>query len=759
MNISSFDLHTGICTSVLNINIYQAGFGDASMFHYCTSGNGKCLFGISGYYIDIEYRAHVFISKDYGETYQLMNLPFTSGYNVKGIVASYTGQYISVCFDDGATIWDSDDYGSSWKENIDFATPFRVNNDNETITTIEMSNTGQYRSIALQNYGLYYSNDFGKTYVASQFNFGSSILKISMSSSGKFQVVIVSSSSNIYYSSNYGINWDLYNAPNVETELINIQISKTGEYIYFTNNDNLVYRVTTTEIFSIDGNVNIGKATVITGNLNVSENIFINGIEVSQLSKLDYIPVYDSLSTFTTFTNNYIYNYQDISDYDFAISSDGKYIVTCSGINVILSNNYGNTFQSIDVDGFGNIRYIGKNSLSISDVDSRICLLFFSDETEQILKVLSLDLQSGVFTSVLNINIYERGFGDASMFNYCTSGNGQYLFGISSYYFDIEYRAHVFISKDYGETYQLMNLPFTSGYNVEGIVASYTGKYISVCFDDGATIWDSDDYGSSWKENIDFATPFRVDNVSEPIRAIAMSNTGQFRSICLENHGLYYSNDFGKTYVASQFNFGSSILKISMSSSGKFQVVIVSGSSNIYYSSNYGINWDVYIESNITNTLNNIQISKTGEYIYITDNDNDNLLYRVTTTEIFSINGNVNIGKNTIITGNLNVSGAIVGQSITQTSDYRIKKNPTALDDSFVVDYLRPVHYTNILSNKEDLGFIAHEVQEVFPYLVHGEKDETENQSLNYIGIIAVLVKEMQEVKKKLKELTFSLNK
>jgi hypothetical protein len=53
-----------------------------------------------------------------------------------------------------------------------------------------------------------------------------------------------------------------------------------------------------------------------------------------------------------------------------------------------------------------------------------------------------------------------------------------------------------------------------------------------------------------------------------------------------------------------------------------------------------------------------------------------------------------------------------------------------------------------MLINKDDLGFIAHEVQEVYPFLVEGNKDEEKKQSLNYIGLIAILVKEVQELKK-----------
>ena len=49
------------------------------------------------------------------------------------------------------------------------------------------------------------------------------------------------------------------------------------------------------------------------------------------------------------------------------------------------------------------------------------------------------------------------------------------------------------------------------------------------------------------------------------------------------------------------------------------------------------------------------------------------------------------------------------------------------------------------------MGFIAHELQEHYPFLVSGEKDGTENQSVNYTGLIALLVKEIQELKQDIK--------
>ena len=45
------------------------------------------------------------------------------------------------------------------------------------------------------------------------------------------------------------------------------------------------------------------------------------------------------------------------------------------------------------------------------------------------------------------------------------------------------------------------------------------------------------------------------------------------------------------------------------------------------------------------------------------------------------------------------------------------------------------------------MGFIAHELQEHYPFLVTGVKDGPETQSVNYIGLIGLLTKEIQQLK------------
>jgi predicted acyltransferase (DUF342 family) len=128
-----------------------------------------------------------------------------------------------------------------------------------------------------------------------------------------------------------------------------------------------------------------------------------------------------------------------------------------------------------------------------------------------------------------------------------------------------------------------------------------------------------------------------------------------------------------------------------------------------------------------------------------------------------SFNGNITINKNTacistttgalVVSGGVGISGNCVGGSFITTSDYRIKTDIMELDNTYMVDPLRPVQYYNKNTNGRDIGFIAHEVQQIYPFLVTGEKDGNDNQSLNYNGIIGILVKEVKELKREVKEL------
>lgn len=112
-----------------------------------------------------------------------------------------------------------------------------------------------------------------------------------------------------------------------------------------------------------------------------------------------------------------------------------------------------------------------------------------------------------------------------------------------------------------------------------------------------------------------------------------------------------------------------------------------------------------------------------------------------------------------VVSGSSSVTNLFVGGSAYTSSDYRLKSDVVDLVElpECSVDALRPVQYIHSGTGKRSIGFLAHEVQETFPYLVHGEKDDArEYQSVNYDAMIGILVKEVQELKREVKRLSLS---
>jgi hypothetical protein len=129
-------------------------------------------------------------------------------------------------------------------------------------------------------------------------------------------------------------------------------------------------------------------------------------------------------------------------------------------------------------------------------------------------------------------------------------------------------------------------------------------------------------------------------------------------------------------------------------------------------------------------------------------------------TEFFN---NVTFSKGT--TGDVTTTKIVFNANVeyngafTNGSDYRIKSNIVSLNNTnFSIDNLNPVFYFNENIKKNDIGFIAHELQEYFPFLVNGEKDGEKMQSVNYIGLIGMLVHEIQTLKKKVENIENSMN-
>jgi len=191
--------------------------------------------------------------------------------------------------------------------------------------------------------------------------------------------------------------------------------------------------------------------------------------------------------------------------------------------------------------------------------------------------------------------------------------------------------------------------------------------------------------------------------------------------------------------------------KLDVNGTGRFNGTLTA-SSNIHVSGNIGIG--------TASPSYNLDVNGTGrftgiitlpEYRCTIDASSSGIFFTSASNYSWRYNNlaGANVELMTLNSGGaLNVTSSVTATSFYATSDYRIKENIVNLKETnYTVDNLRPVHYYNKNTNKEDIGFVAHEVQENFPFLVSGEKDGKENQTLNYTGLIGVLVKEIQYLK------------
>ena len=116
-------------------------------------------------------------------------------------------------------------------------------------------------------------------------------------------------------------------------------------------------------------------------------------------------------------------------------------------------------------------------------------------------------------------------------------------------------------------------------------------------------------------------------------------------------------------------------------------------------------------------------------------------------TNKLEVEGNVNI------TGDINTTGKITAQSVVTTSDERLKEN------------IKPIEKTNLQSvetveynfkadkdKKKRYGLIAQQLEKIDESLVYTDEDGT--KGINYIDMIALLIKENQNLAKENQNLT-----
>jgi hypothetical protein len=159
-------------------------------------------------------------------------------------------------------------------------------------------------------------------------------------------------------------------------------------------------------------------------------------------------------------------------------------------------------------------------------------------------------------------------------------------------------------------------------------------------------------------------------------------------------------------------------------------------------------------KSSVDWTANGIQTENGGKNLGITHNGSENNLFlrKNNATGVVA-----RFWYNATDCGNISIS--TTSTTYNTTSDYRLKEDFKELVGLNKVLAIKTYNYKWKNSNERMDGVIAHELQEILPYAVTGEKDEIKEdgtiipQSVDYSKIVPVLVKAIQELEAKVSAL------
>ena len=105
-------------------------------------------------------------------------------------------------------------------------------------------------------------------------------------------------------------------------------------------------------------------------------------------------------------------------------------------------------------------------------------------------------------------------------------------------------------------------------------------------------------------------------------------------------------------------------------------------------------------------------------------------------------------GNGSGVLGSITHNGSITLYNT--TSDYRLKQDFKDFNGINIINSIKTYNYEWKITKSRMYGVIAHELQEILPYMVENIKDGQEMQQVDYSKLVPILVKAIQELNEKL---------
>ena len=129
----------------------------------------------------------------------------------------------------------------------------------------------------------------------------------------------------------------------------------------------------------------------------------------------------------------------------------------------------------------------------------------------------------------------------------------------------------------------------------------------------------------------------------------------------------------------------------------------------------------------------------------------------IITLGIVSATGNIT-GGNVLTTGDITVTGDVTAANFNTTSDARIKTNVRQIENAMdIVNQLNGVFFDK--NGVPDLGLIAQQVEAVLPVATKTLDDDMQTKTVNYGGLVGLLIEAIKDNKKEIEELKIHINR